>query len=237
MQECYAREHGLDYQAMLSASDYKERYRLAMIEWNEESHSWDPGYFCRAAIKQYTGGQQGLPTPHYRFRCPKCPQVLASSWSVDSHDDQAHSVPVVTLPDSPVAPAGRPRRAVSIPDFAARIGLQKKVMKPRKLKTTQQKLKSVNCDLCGILITEKRNLKRHKDSKHSNKSLSCTELGCSSKFHENSKDELKAHIENIHRGVFFSCPHCDSRFTRQSNMRTHVKESHKKKKFFLLRHA
>ena len=67
MQECYAREHGLDYQAMLSASDYKERYRLAMIEWSEEIRSRDPGYFCRAAVQQYTGtgGQQVLPTPHY----------------------------------------------------------------------------------------------------------------------------------------------------------------------------
>ena len=65
VQECYAREHGLDYQAMLSASDYKERYRLAMIEWSEEIRSRDPGYFCRAAIQQYTGGQQGLPAPHY----------------------------------------------------------------------------------------------------------------------------------------------------------------------------
>ena len=82
VQECYAREHGLDYQAMLSASDYKERYRLAMIEWSEEIRSRDPGYFCRAAIQQYTGGSRACPHRTTGLDAPSVPRswLLPGLW-------------------------------------------------------------------------------------------------------------------------------------------------------------
>lgn len=35
LKECYAKDHGLDYQKLLSASDYKEQHRLSMITWSE----------------------------------------------------------------------------------------------------------------------------------------------------------------------------------------------------------
>ena len=35
LKECYAQNHGLDYQKLLSASDYKEQHRLSMITWSE----------------------------------------------------------------------------------------------------------------------------------------------------------------------------------------------------------
>jgi len=53
LKECYAKDHDLDYDKMLSASDYKEKYRLDMIKWSEEIRSKDSSYFCRAALQKY----------------------------------------------------------------------------------------------------------------------------------------------------------------------------------------
>jgi phosphomevalonate kinase len=36
LKKCYADEHGLDYEKLLSAGEYKEKYRLDMIKWSEE---------------------------------------------------------------------------------------------------------------------------------------------------------------------------------------------------------
>ncbi|KAK6179776.1 hypothetical protein SNE40_012060 [Patella caerulea] len=43
----YAKDHNLDYEKLLDASDYKEKYRKDMIRWGEEQRLQDPGYFCR----------------------------------------------------------------------------------------------------------------------------------------------------------------------------------------------
>jgi len=56
LKECYAKDHGLDYQKMLSASDYKEKYRLDMIAWSEQIRNGDYTYFCEAALKKYEAG-------------------------------------------------------------------------------------------------------------------------------------------------------------------------------------
>ncbi|TRY78711.1 hypothetical protein TCAL_06796, partial [Tigriopus californicus] len=53
LKECYARDHGLDFDQLLSATDYKEKYRLDMIQWSERIRRQDHGYFCRAAIDKY----------------------------------------------------------------------------------------------------------------------------------------------------------------------------------------
>ncbi|XP_009462993.1 PREDICTED: small conductance calcium-activated potassium channel protein 3-like [Nipponia nippon] len=44
-------EHGLDFQRLLDASAYKERYRQDMIRWGEEKRRADPGFFCRTAVE------------------------------------------------------------------------------------------------------------------------------------------------------------------------------------------
>ncbi|NXO52704.1 PMVK kinase, partial [Aramus guarauna] len=44
-------EHGLDFQRLLDASAYKERYRQDMIRWGEEKRGADPGFFCRMAVE------------------------------------------------------------------------------------------------------------------------------------------------------------------------------------------
>ncbi|NXA29809.1 PMVK kinase, partial [Ibidorhyncha struthersii] len=44
-------EHGLDFQRLLDASAYKERYRQDMIRWGEEKRHADPGFFCRTAVE------------------------------------------------------------------------------------------------------------------------------------------------------------------------------------------
>ncbi|NXL75972.1 PMVK kinase, partial [Leptocoma aspasia] len=44
-------EHGLDFQRLLGASAYKERFRQDMIRWGEEKRRTDPGFFCQAAVE------------------------------------------------------------------------------------------------------------------------------------------------------------------------------------------
>ncbi|NXL66978.1 PMVK kinase, partial [Chordeiles acutipennis] len=44
-------EHGLDFQRLLDASAYKERYRRDMIRWGEERRRADPGFFCRRVVE------------------------------------------------------------------------------------------------------------------------------------------------------------------------------------------
>lgn len=51
LKEQYAQEHGLDFQRLLDASAYKERYRQDMIRWGEEKRRADPGFFCRSAVR------------------------------------------------------------------------------------------------------------------------------------------------------------------------------------------
>ncbi|XP_077697512.1 phosphomevalonate kinase isoform X2 [Eretmochelys imbricata] len=47
-------EHGLDFQRLLDASDYKETYRKDMIRWGEEKRNTDPGFFCRIVVEGVT---------------------------------------------------------------------------------------------------------------------------------------------------------------------------------------
>ncbi|XP_062508546.1 phosphomevalonate kinase-like isoform X2 [Corticium candelabrum] len=48
----YAKDHGLDVERLLDASEYKEKYRKDMIQWGEEMRRIDSGYFCLLAIQQ-----------------------------------------------------------------------------------------------------------------------------------------------------------------------------------------
>lgn len=50
LKRAYANEHGLDYSLLLSASEYKEKYRKDMIRWGEERRSADPGYFANLVL-------------------------------------------------------------------------------------------------------------------------------------------------------------------------------------------
>ncbi|XP_064608717.1 phosphomevalonate kinase-like [Liolophura sinensis] len=49
LKEQYAKDRDLDFQKLLDASSYKEKYRADMIVWGEEKRKQDPGYFCRLA--------------------------------------------------------------------------------------------------------------------------------------------------------------------------------------------
>ncbi|XP_063002046.1 phosphomevalonate kinase isoform X1 [Elgaria multicarinata webbii] len=51
LKEQYAKEHGLDFQRLLDASNYKETYRQDMIRWGEERRRTDPGFFCRIVVE------------------------------------------------------------------------------------------------------------------------------------------------------------------------------------------
>nr|DBA13820.1 TPA: hypothetical protein GDO54_004858 [Pyxicephalus adspersus] len=50
----FALEHGLDFERLLDASEYKETYRSAMIRWGEEKRNSDPGFFCRLIVEGVT---------------------------------------------------------------------------------------------------------------------------------------------------------------------------------------
>ena len=43
----HIQENRLDFERLLDASDYKEKFRADMIRWGEEKRNADPGYFCR----------------------------------------------------------------------------------------------------------------------------------------------------------------------------------------------
>ncbi|KJE94698.1 phosphomevalonate kinase [Capsaspora owczarzaki ATCC 30864] len=49
LKEQYAKEHNLDFQELLAASQYKETYRADMIKWGEAKRNADPSFFCRTA--------------------------------------------------------------------------------------------------------------------------------------------------------------------------------------------
>lgn len=42
-------DHDLDFQKLLDASAYKEKYRADMIAWGEAKRKQDPEYFCHLA--------------------------------------------------------------------------------------------------------------------------------------------------------------------------------------------
>jgi len=54
----YAEENGLDFEALLTSGEYKEKHRLDMIKWSEDIRNKDHGYFCRHAIDMYTEADQ-----------------------------------------------------------------------------------------------------------------------------------------------------------------------------------
>ncbi len=73
LKKCYAENHGLDYEKLLSSGAYKEQHRLDMIKWSEKIRYFllknrifsiftnlcnnfrneDYGYFCRATLTQH----------------------------------------------------------------------------------------------------------------------------------------------------------------------------------------
>ncbi|XP_071450366.1 phosphomevalonate kinase [Hetaerina americana] len=49
----WAKEMKLDFDELMSASEYKELYRIKMIKFGEDMRNQDYGYFCRASIEMY----------------------------------------------------------------------------------------------------------------------------------------------------------------------------------------
>jgi phosphomevalonate kinase len=47
----FAREHGLDYEKLLTAGPFKEEHRLAMIAWGEDRRREDPAVFARQIVQ------------------------------------------------------------------------------------------------------------------------------------------------------------------------------------------
>ena len=47
-------EHNLDFDKLLDATEYKEKYRADMITWGEERRRKDPSFFCQLATSDGT---------------------------------------------------------------------------------------------------------------------------------------------------------------------------------------
>ena len=45
----FFKEHNLDFEKLLDATEYKEKYRADMIAWGEERRKKDPSFFCQLA--------------------------------------------------------------------------------------------------------------------------------------------------------------------------------------------
>ncbi|XP_073493423.1 phosphomevalonate kinase isoform X2 [Phyllobates terribilis] len=54
LKQQFALERALDFERLLDASDYKEKYRADMIRWGEEKRNADPGFFCRLIVEGVT---------------------------------------------------------------------------------------------------------------------------------------------------------------------------------------
>lgn len=57
----FARQHGLDFAELLTASLYKEKYRQEMVIWSEAIRVSDPHYFLRLAITEAAEECEGKP--------------------------------------------------------------------------------------------------------------------------------------------------------------------------------
>ncbi|XP_051174706.1 probable phosphomevalonate kinase [Leptopilina boulardi] len=49
----WANSLNLDLSQLLGDGPFKEKYRLEMVKWGEDTRNKDYGYFCRAAIEMY----------------------------------------------------------------------------------------------------------------------------------------------------------------------------------------
>ena len=70
------------------------------------------------------------------------------------------------------------------------------------------------CNYCSTIFSEKRNLKRHINSKHEATNLRCEKC----EFTTNRKDKLKTHIESKHYQNNIKCPECSVEFSRKDSM-------------------
>ena len=78
LKRAYASEKGLDYEKLLDATEYKEKYRSDMIRWGEERRSSDPGYFAslvlgaaRAPVLVISDARRLTDVQFFKDRCPR----------------------------------------------------------------------------------------------------------------------------------------------------------------------
>ena len=78
------------------------------------------------------------------------------------------------------------------------------------------------CNYCSTIFSEKRNLKRHINSKREATNLRCEKC----EFTTNRKDKLKTHIESKHYQNKIKCSECSVEFSRKDSMEKHRKIYH-----------
>eukprot|EP00088_Acartia_fossae_P023320 TRINITY_DN2436_c0_g1_i10.p1 TRINITY_DN2436_c0_g1~~TRINITY_DN2436_c0_g1_i10.p1 ORF type:complete len:616 (-),score=97.87 TRINITY_DN2436_c0_g1_i10:160-2007(-) len=80
------------------------------------------------------------------------------------------------------------------------------------------------CDLCNSKYSTKLGLSRHKKSHTAPESIACTEDGC--EYVTSRPDNLKHHVEKVHRGIRWPCKQCDYVGGYKSDLNRHIKVTH-----------
>ena len=82
------------------------------------------------------------------------------------------------------------------------------------------------CDQCGIKVSSKESLLRHKNTIHGgNKKFKCTQCP----FKCTRVDNLAIHIQSIHEGVKYPCGQCNYKATQSGHLSQHIKKYHNDK--------
>lgn len=75
---------------------------------------------------------------------------------------------------------------------------------------------SISCDVCGLLLSSKEGLKRHKNSQHPEGGKKEHTCHICSKISPTQR-ALKSHIRSVHeQGFEFKCSLCEKSFKRPS---------------------
>lgn len=61
IKEEFSKKYDLNYDELLSASEYKEAYRQKMVQWSETIRSTDPNYFLRLSLWRQASAESDKP--------------------------------------------------------------------------------------------------------------------------------------------------------------------------------
>lgn len=93
----FARQHGLDFAELLTASQYKEQYRQQMVTWSEAIRASDPHFFLRLAITE--AAAQSGPKPIWLLNDARRPtdlQYFSDSREIDMSATQVIKMRIVS---------------------------------------------------------------------------------------------------------------------------------------------
>ncbi len=88
--------------------------------------------------------------------------------------------------------------------------------------TVHKEKRKYKCELCDYSFTQSGNLKRHRESVHSNETFKCQQCDKTLR----NKDSLKRHVAIVHDNIHFKCDICYKSFTLKSGLNMHLRNVH-----------